>query len=241
MISICIPTYRGADRLKRLFDSLSGWNCMPGLEVLIGDDGSPPDDARATEQVCSEQLPHLRTRACLFGENRGCVRVQSELVASSRGDVVLLFDDDALFTKGLLDTVKQLTLIPHIGVLSWRSFGDSPGQSKKAIRGYLQPATQLASYCMAFTRTVYDRIGGLDTRFRHYCADSDFALRATLAGYPSYRVWWPLVPHEEHAAFLASPELDMDGNAARDVAAFNAKWGADGAEMERRALAELTS
>src|SRR6185295_4950392 len=121
------------------------------------------------------------------------------------GDTVLLLDDDVLWPAELLQTVRQLTAIPNIGVLSWRSFGDQPGQSTVARPGFMELATELAGYCMAFRRSVWDEAVGLDSRFKFYCSDSDFALRVTLAGHPSYRVWWPLVPHREHGAFKDAP------------------------------------
>ena len=120
--------------------------------------------------------------------------------------------------------------------------GSEPGAVQNRTPRILQPATQIAGYCMAFRREVYHEVGGVDTRFRQYCGDSDLALRMTLAGHPSYRVWWPLVPHEEHGAFNDSPDLGSKAReqaAAKDLQAFQEKWGATGDEMERRALAGL--
>jgi hypothetical protein len=99
----------------------------------------------------------------------------------------------------------------------------------------LQPATELAGYCMAYRRAVYDEVGGIDTRYQFYCSDSDFALRVAQAGHPCYRVWWPLVPHLEHSS--VSDPAARTAMGTRDLAAFKAKWGAPGAEMEERAIA----
>jgi GT2 family glycosyltransferase len=92
---------------------------------------------------------------------------------------------------------------------------------------------------MAFKRSVWDEIGGLDPRYQVYCSDSDFSLRCALVGHPCYRVWWPLVPHVEHQCMADAPELDRAGLEERDAAAFLAKWGKSGAEMEAEALKRL--
>lgn len=240
-LSILIPTYRGAARLQGLFSSLqaAGIANDPRCEVIALDDGSSHPDYAATARVTWDAHP-LRPRLARSDDNRGWTATINALVPLSAGELVLLLDDDALLPQALLPTLTGLfSALGSCGVLSWKSLGTGPGQAPRPRPGFLQPATQLAGYCMAFRRSLWDELGGLDARFRTYCADSDLALRATLAGYPSYRVWWPLVPHEEHGCFAAAPELDRQALAARDLAAFQEKWGAPGAEMEARALARL--
>jgi GT2 family glycosyltransferase len=104
----------------------------------------------------------------------------------------------------------------------------------------LQPATQLASYCYAFTRKVWDEVGGFDTRFKFFMIDSDFCVRVTLAGHPCYRAWWPLVPHLEHGGGGGDTvPFHREEIAKLDTAAFQAKWGCSPNDMEVRALKEL--
>lgn len=248
-ITVCIPTYRGGARLDRALGSILVARAEPvwpplspgspgGVSVLVYDDGSPAQDLVEIRAVTDAPFVHL-----IRGDvNRGPVAAYRNLVAAVGGDVVLMLDDDATLPPGFFAVLRQLMAVDGIGVLSWRSLGDKPGQSRTPIRGFLEPATQLAGYCMAFRKAVYDEIGGFDERFHTYCSDSDLALRATQAGYPSYRVWWPLIPHEEHGVWRDCPELpNRQKLAERDLAAFKDKWGADGVEMERRALAGLAA
>jgi GT2 family glycosyltransferase len=234
-ISICIPSYRGAHRLERLFATFPD---DPDLELLLFDDGSPVEEGDAMKRLF-DALPLAHKRR--FREvNRGPVAALRDLVDASTGELVLQLDDDVLLPPGLIATVRKLLgTIDNVGVLSWRSKGPHAGQSDKPSVGMLQPATQLAGYCMAYRRAVYDEVGGIDTRFRIYCSDSDFTLRVALAGHPCYRVWWPLVPHKEHAAFKDTNDLDRESVVPVDLKAFRDKWGATGEEMERRAIAGL--
>lgn len=243
-LSILIPSYCGAARLGRLFASMPAASVASerdGHEVLVYDDGSPLADFAATSRA-AWGAQGVRPRVLCGGENLGWPAGVKALTAAASGRVILLLDDDVLLPTGFVQTVRAIfAALPSIGAVSWRSEGKRPGQSSTPRVGLLEPATQIAGYCMAFRRDVYEEVGGIDTRFKFYCSDSDLALRMTLAGHPSYRAWWPLVPHEEHGAWRGSPEAEVrrQALAAADLVAFREKWGADGAEMERRALAKL--
>jgi GT2 family glycosyltransferase len=231
--SICIPTYRGAARLARLFESLPR---NLDAEVLVWDDGSPPQDASAIERVvpANAQVRHsLR--------NRGAVAALEEMASLAAGRFILQLDDDVRLPPGFFEAARQLLALPNIGVLSWRSCGideDRPG-----VAGLLEPATELAGYCMTYPTELRDAIGGIDTRYKMYCSDSDFTLRAMMSGRPCYRVGWPLVPHEEHGVYKDPDNEGLrrtrDEVAPLDMKAFVDKWGADGQEMQRRAIARL--
>ena len=241
-LSICIPTYRGAKRLERLLASMN----VRDVELLVGDDGSPESDARDIVEVVDRFVaatPRIIARVLRTETNRGAVTVLHELTALATGASILQLDDDVLVPEDFFETASLLLAIENIGVLSWRSCGINPGQSLKPAVGMLQPATELAGYCMAYNRDVHEKVGGIDSRFKMYCSDSDFALRVALAGHPCYRVWWPLVPHEEHGVYKDAGNTDFSRDreavARQDLQAFVDKWGATGAEMEKRALKQL--
>jgi len=243
MLSVVIPTYRGAHRLARLFASMRE-TCLHShpfdAEILVGDDGSPAEDGLAIRQECTKfheatRLPvhHMATK-----ENRGPVAMLRTLVDAAKGTRILQLDDDVRIPWEFWAAMDSLLGMPNIGCLSWRSAGPNAGQSKEPTPGFLEPATELAGYCFAYGKSVYDEVGGIDTRFRVYCSDSDFALRVTLAGHPSYRVWWPLVPHDEHMASKENEPIAQIEKASQssDSALFLDKWGAGGGELEARAI-----
>ncbi len=235
-VSIVVATYRGAKRVRRLLESIMEHGADV-YEIVLIDDGSPDADIEALEEVAGAVtgIPI----AIIAAPRRGWIASVNAAVPRTSGDVVLLLDDDVLLPAGLLPVLEELLALEGVGVLSWRSQGPNPGQSQTARPGLLQPATELAAYTMAFRRSLWDKLGGLDPRYFIYCSDSDFCLRATLAGHPCYRVWWPLVPHEEHGCMKDCPEIDRAGHVQRDLAAFRGKWGKSGAEMEAEALRGL--
>jgi GT2 family glycosyltransferase len=245
-VSVIIVTFRGAERLGRLLPTVLEPNGPPAspltpLEVIVFDDGSPVEDAAAIERaVASAQSGHRTVTLLRDRANRSYAPCVRDAVAASSGDVVLLLDDDTHIPDGFFTVLRTLMgSLANVGVLAWRSEGKNPGQSQHAVPGMMQPATQLASYCYAFPRKVWDEIGGFDVRYKFYCIDSDFALRAVLAGHPSYRVWWPLVLHDEHGGAVDTVSFDRRAIGEKDSALFKEKWGATGDEMEARALKAL--
>jgi glycosyltransferase involved in cell wall biosynthesis len=235
-LSVCIATYRGEERLKKLLPTL----IHPSVyEVVLVDDGSPPETMESIRQQLRAP-PGGKTLVHRFETNQGYAKCMNKAASLAKGDTLLLLDDDVQIPDFFFPILEKLfATLPNVGVLSWRSFGKNPGQSQKPVYGLLQPATQIASYCCAVKKSLWDAHNGFDTRFQFFCADSDFALRCTLAGHPSYRVWWPLVPHDEHGGSADTVNFNRHERAQNDLALFFEKWKATGVEMEVRALAML--
>lgn len=238
-VSFVIPTYCGGTRLSKLFAAWPSDAIDERYELLVFSDGSPGPYVTEIEDAIKEAPEGLKTTLLRNDENRGIIACVRDAIEASSGNIVMQLDDDITLPRTLVPTMLHWHRhILNVGVLSWRSMGTGPGQSKDSVMGLLEPATELASYCMSFTRGVYNKVGGFDPRFRVYCGDSDFALRVTLAGHPCYRVWYPLVPHEEHASFRGD-EGRRGEIAAYDLAKFHAKWKKSGSEMQVEALDKL--
>lgn len=239
-LSVCIPTYCTAEvaraRLVRCVESVR--REFPSAEIVVCDDASP-HDLRAWDLH--------DVRLFVHAENKGPYAAMRSAVDSSKGLSVLILDDDVVLPVGFREAFHQLMALPNVGVLSWKSTHlktglaetVGAGDTRGVPAGLLDPATELASYCMAFRRELWHELGGLDLRFRCYCADSDFCLRATLAGHPCYRVHWPLVPHEEHQTLNEEVLPGTGKQGSEDLAAFKAKWKYDGATCEKFALGRL--
>lgn len=237
-LSVCIPTYctgeRARVRLVRCIESVT--KEFPTADVVVCDDASP-----------LHLSWDLRARCIVHTENKGPYAAMASAVGFANGTQILILDDDVVLPIGFRKVFHQLVALPNIGVLSWKSAHLKTGLAEtvgigdtRGVPGLLEPATELASYCMAFNRSLWDELGGLDTaRFRCYCADSDFCLRATLAGHPCYRVHWPLVPHEEHQTLNEQVLPGTGKQGSEDLAAFKAKWKHDGATCETLALGRL--
>lgn len=249
-LSICIPTYGGANRVGKLLDSI--WRHWPRsfapVEVVVLDDATPEDGYQAKVLVAADEATQAHPplgcplRVAQTSVNLGCVGAYNYLASRARGEWVLFLDDDVVLPFGFGEVLAQLTAaLPNVGVLSWKSGpSDRAGQALHPVVGLLEPATELAGYCYAFRRELWEQLKGFDQgRFRHYGGDADFALRAAQAGHPCYRVWWPLVRHDEHQAFEQRSELDRPCWVQKDLRAWLDKWEKGGATMEAEALRKL--
>ena len=84
--SVVIPAYRGAATIRRAVASALAQSYEP-LEVVICDDGSPDDTARA--------LGDLRDRVILIRQEHGGISsARNNAVRSSYGDWIVLLDQD---------------------------------------------------------------------------------------------------------------------------------------------------
>lgn len=88
--SIIVPSYRGAGRLPRLFDSFAAQAPeTPAFEVIVVIDGV--DDGSVALVDSETRFP---VRAIVFPENRGRVAALNEGFAAARGNVLIRCDDD---------------------------------------------------------------------------------------------------------------------------------------------------
>jgi len=100
LASVVIPTHQRKDSLLRALASL-GTQTIAGeqFEVIVVVDGSDDGSREAAESLAADFA--LRV---LWQPNRGRAAACNAGIAASRGDVVVLLDDDMTATPGLLAT-----------------------------------------------------------------------------------------------------------------------------------------
>jgi peptidoglycan/xylan/chitin deacetylase (PgdA/CDA1 family) len=97
-ISVVIPTFNRKDSLVRCLRSLADQTFPVGdFEVVVVADGCSDG---TNEYLRSHQAPHgLRV---LIQENQGPAAAQNAGIATARGDIVILIDDDCVCDPGLV-------------------------------------------------------------------------------------------------------------------------------------------
>lgn len=92
LASIVVPSFRGADRLPQLLDSLAAQqDGTPSFEVIVVVDGV--DDGSV---ALLENESRLELRSIVFPENRGRVGALNAGFEAARGDVLIRCDDDLI-------------------------------------------------------------------------------------------------------------------------------------------------
>ncbi len=201
-VSVVVVNLNGRELLPGCLGSIP-----PGVETIVVDngstDGSPEDIFARFPAVTLLQNP----------VNRGFAAAVNQGIERSRGRHVCLFNSDARFTPGALETlVRFLEEHPDAGIAAPRllhedgrrqhSFDALPSPAtallnksilRKIFPGDL-PAEQQGSTepldvpsvigaCMAVRRDLIDRIGALDETYFLFLEETDWCLRARRAGF----------------------------------------------------------
>ncbi|WP_157414848.1 glycosyltransferase [Agromyces allii] len=98
-VSVCMATYNGAAYVREQLDSILAQLAATD-EVVIVDDASTDDTAAVVEAVGDPRIRLTRAAA-----NRGYVRTFEAALGAATGDVLLLADQDDLWTPGRLDAM----------------------------------------------------------------------------------------------------------------------------------------
>lgn len=99
-LSVIIPTYNRAPILARCLRALRVQTAASGsFEVIVADDGSQ-DGTRTEVAALPAETPGIRY---LHQENAGANRARNRAIAASRGELLLLINDDTIPTPTMIE------------------------------------------------------------------------------------------------------------------------------------------
>lgn len=197
-----------------------------GVPVLAVDNGSP-DDSADRLLAYAETHPHLAT--LLSGENLGFAGGMNRAVAATASDWAILVNSDTRFAPGALERLLRAfrRAPPEIGMIGplTNAAGNGqyvamPGESPEEIIAHAQrllaeetglviPCYRADFFCVGIRRSLWDRLGGLDTVFgKGYYEDFDFSMRAAQAGFFAAICEDAFVHHAGSSSFKRSPEQE---------------------------------
>ncbi|GEP03909.1 glycosyltransferase [Methylobacterium oxalidis] len=230
-VTIIVPTRDRLDLLAPCVESILSGTRYPDFEILVLDNESagPETQAYLAERAAD---PRFRSVSCAGIFN--WARLNNLGVARSEGAIlVLLNNDTAVLEPHWLDELVSHALRPEVGVVGAKLLYpdgrvqhagiefDASGEARHVWRyasrnasGYLDQieivrnVSAVTGACMAFRRSVFEALGGIDETLRVAWSDVDFCLRAREAG---LRVLWTphagLLHHEGATRlFDASPQ-----------------------------------
>jgi GT2 family glycosyltransferase len=193
-VSAIIPTYNRADLVRSIVTNLRAQSRPPD-QILIVDNGS----SDATQIVVRE----LGTDLIVFPENRGFAPAVNAGIQRATGDWLLIANNDVVLEPAWIE--RMLASLEHHGALfgagklfrpdggrtldgswdlvsraayAWRcGYGRQDGNVWSVPRKiWLAPMT-----AAIFHRSVFERVGLLETRFESYYEDVEFGVRCALA------------------------------------------------------------
>lgn len=241
LVSIVIPTKDQLSLLQRCVESLVRLTHYPNYEVLIVDNDSQAEDARAW-LADLESRGEERLRVLRYPHPFNYSAINNAAIAQARGEyIVLLNNDTAIIDGGWLDALLNHALRPEVGivggkllypdgrvqhggvVLGLRGPADHPfvGETAEAP-GYMhrlqvdQNYSALTAACLMIRKSVYLDVGGMDEeRFKVSYNDVDLCLKVGVAGY--LLVWTPyaVLMHESNVSQNTVDTTALDAKVLR--------------------------
>jgi GT2 family glycosyltransferase len=209
LVSVVIPTFNRSRTLERTLAALDRVQPPPegGLEVVVVDDGSADEHARAVAGAVAAR-PYARLLAV---PNRGPATARNAGVRATSGPLVAFLDDDCApeadwlvrLTTPLLGGEPRLAgvggrVLPAAPTNWVSAFCAATEYSSGVQPEFVNAATANACY----RRTVLDEVGGFDEGFRHPGGDDpDLSARVRARGYRLEFVPAAIVYHEELESF----------------------------------------
>lgn len=177
-----------------------------GFAIVVVDDGSAEPYAPLLAQFAGRVT-------CLRQANAGPAAARNLGVAASRADFVAFTDDDCRPRPGWFAALKAahrnhrdiLVGGPVVNSLADNVYAQASQDLSTYLYGYFGEAHELAFFTtnnLGFSRTTFERLGGLDPYFSFASEDRDLSLRWRSAGGRLVYVPEAVVDHR-HALGLA--------------------------------------
>jgi GT2 family glycosyltransferase/tetratricopeptide (TPR) repeat protein len=254
LASIAILTLNELAHTRACLESLE--RCTPEPHELVLVDNGSTDGTVELLQAYAAAHPHVRSIS--NRENRGFAGGVNQALALSRGDSVVLLNNDTVVTPGwLAGLTAALARVPGAGIVGPVSnnvagpqcvdadYRSGPELEQLAAgrastnRGASFAVPRVVGFCLLARRAVVTAIGGFDERFgAGNFEDDDWCLRAAAAGFGSIVAEDVFVHHEGGRTF-AGQRIDHAAAMRRNAALFEEKWGCTIAAWHEHGLAAV--
>ena len=240
-VSIVVVTYNNVHLTELCLESILRNTHEPRYEVIVVDNGSSDGTPRYLRHMTAL---HPEIRAIFNAENLGFPKANNQGIALSRGQHLVLLNNDTIVPAGWLTLLLRHLRDPAVGLVgpvtnfagneakvdvpyrTWDEMEQFAAECAWRYDGQIADITMLAMFCVAMRRDLYDSVGPLDERFGiGMFEDDDYAQRVRAAGHRVVCARDAFVHHVGQAAFrqlIARGEYDA--LFARNRRAYESKW-----------------
>ncbi|EKD94549.1 MAG: glycosyl transferase family protein [uncultured bacterium] len=199
-VSIIIPNFNGKDLLEKNLPSVIKAQENPKnniFEIIIVDNGSKDESVNYLNQNFKDKFKLIRNTV-----NRGFSSAINIGVKSSKGDFILLLNNDVMPEVDFLESIEEIFADQKVfGVsLHEKNHGPSRASFQNGIIdiGFTKPESknkELTFYVSGaagiFRKSIWQELGGMDEKLLSpfYWEDIDLCFRASKRGYTN--IWFP--------------------------------------------------
>jgi Predicted glycosyltransferases len=201
LVSIIIVTFNNLDITKQCIESIFRKTAYPNYEIIIVDNQS---NDGTIEYLLDLQKNYHNLKVILNEENYGFAKANNIGIAHSKGEYVILLNNDTIVTKGwIMGFVKHLDRNKNLGLIgpvtnyagnesqvkvTYSSIEDMDSFAEVYTTNHLNELytniRMLGMFCVAMKRHIIEEIGYLDECFGlGMFEDDDYSFRIKSQGY----------------------------------------------------------
>lgn len=248
LTSVIIPLYNNAEYTKLCVNSLyDSTDC--DFELILVDNASSDE----TPEYLKELQKRRNNIVVITNKvNLGFPGAVNIGIKVSRGEYLVIANNDLLFTRGWLERMIELAehnsqfgivgpvsnFVSGLQLVTDAVYKDVPAlnkfaaERKKEFNGDFILFPRVAFLCTLIKREVIEKLGGLDERFAPgNFEDDDYCLRAQEAGFKTVIAKDVFIHHFGSKSFKADGEKIYAERLAVNKNIFINKWGADPEEI----------
>jgi len=241
-VSVIVVSYNNLELTRACLDSVARLSDWSNLEVIVVDNAS----SDGTPEFLREwQRAGEMRRIILNEDNRGFAAANNQGLAAASGDYLILLNNDTFVTRGWVrGLVTHLRRDADVGLVGPgpTNNGNEAGvetdyttmegmaefaaayTARHAGRSFALPT--VAFFCVAMSRTTYERVGPLDEAFGiGFFEDDDYCRRIEAIGLRSVCAEDVFIHHQLSASFDKLKDERRRELFERNKRIYEAKWG----------------
>jgi len=240
LVSIVILTFNELDYTRKCVESIRR-NTPGPHEIIFVDNGSKDGTVKWLRRIVEENPSY---KLIENEENLGFARGCNQGMEASKGEYVLLLNNDILVTENWLPgMLEHLKSSPDIGIVgpmtsnisgiqkvvgvTYKSADDLEAYAhefRNRNRHRRVSFRRLVGFCMLFKRSLVNEIGPLDESFgTGNFEDDDFCLRAAFAGYRNVIAGDVFIHHYGSRSFIGN-RINYGTSLTGNRKIFDDKW-----------------
>ncbi|NIK23007.1 glycosyltransferase family 2 protein [Paenibacillus lupini] len=186
LVSVIVPTYRGADKLSRAIESIIKQTYSP-IEIIVVDDNDPQSKDRQKTQKIMKEFDFKNIKYIKHECNKNGSAARNTGISHSSGEYICFLDDDDFYlpdrVKKSVEVLEQNHLYDAVycNVILTNSFQEISGvihADKELVqKDILLNENSIGTGSNLFVvKSALERLNGFDESFRRH-QDLEFLLR----------------------------------------------------------------